>query len=527
MNFTYENQGTRTYLVYELTENDQSDSMSLGMLTNNKIPGLATTIFTQLNATKLIKYDVSAKVSAKQFLSGPVNKKRLMGVFSGIVDGLITAEDYMIDTNTILLDLDYIFSDVSTCETVLICLPIIDFKNSNEEIGAFFKNIMFSTQFDQTENCDYVAKIINFLNSNPVFILEDFKKLLNEIANQTVSATPGTQPIQRTPVVKKQSVVQQPIANTTPVQKPAVQQSVVQSQNTPAPQVTAAPQVASAPVQVNTPSVPEKKTNSGTYVMPKTATNTGTVSSTDGNSEKKISLFGLLMHYNKENAELYKAQKAKKSSNGNQAQSTKQQPISSTSFAVPGQQTKVPTNASFAVPGQSTPVNMPNKPIVEEKKEIKTSTPISAPITSTSTPITVPQQVVPQGQSMNFGETTVLGGGMGAAGETTVLNAQPQQNQIVPHLIRSKNNERISLNKPVFRIGKERSYVDYFIADNAAVSRSHANIINRDGNFFVVDTNSTNHTFVNGAIIQSNTEVELKHGDKICLANEDFVFNLY
>ena len=44
----YENQGTNTYLVYAIKEDDSVDSMSLGMLTNNKIHGLAPTLFTQM-----------------------------------------------------------------------------------------------------------------------------------------------------------------------------------------------------------------------------------------------------------------------------------------------------------------------------------------------------------------------------------------------------------------------------------------------------------------------------------------------
>ena len=107
MDFTYENQGTNTYLVYTISDEDVVDTMSLGMLTNNKIPGLATTLFTQMDAMKYIKYNVSAKVSVRQFFSGAVNKKRLLGVFKGIANALLSAEDYMIDGNTILLDLDY------------------------------------------------------------------------------------------------------------------------------------------------------------------------------------------------------------------------------------------------------------------------------------------------------------------------------------------------------------------------------------------------------------------------------------
>jgi pSer/pThr/pTyr-binding forkhead associated (FHA) protein len=133
-----------------------------------------------------------------------------------------------------------------------------------------------------------------------------------------------------------------------------------------------------------------------------------------------------------------------------------------------------------------------------------------------------PRYIQPQA---DFGETTVLGGGA-AAGETTVLRTA-QSAEATPYLIRCKNNEKIALNKPVFRVGKEKSYVDYFIGDNTAISRSHANIITREGEYFIVDTNSTNHTYVNGAIIQSNIEFKLESGARIRLANENFEFKTY
>lgn len=61
--------------------------------------------------------------------------------------------------------LEYIYTDVSTCETVVICVPTVIKAENQVDLGTFFKNIVFSTQFDQTENCDYVAKLINYLNS--------------------------------------------------------------------------------------------------------------------------------------------------------------------------------------------------------------------------------------------------------------------------------------------------------------------------------------------------------------------------
>ncbi len=496
MNFTFENQGTNTYLVYTMSSNDIVDTMSLGMLTNNKISGLATTLFTQTDDKKYIKYNVSAKVSSKQFFTGAVNKKRLLGVFEGIVDALLAAEDYMIDEKTVLLDMNYIFADVSTCETVLICLPIQGYCN-NQDLGSFFKNIMFSTQFDQTENCDYVAKIINYLNSTPRFSLLDFKELLDSINKTTVS------------------IVQQP---------------KVQAVEPPKTEKTVAPKSVVQPVVKPVLSVPDKPSLKQMQVVAPPVNQSSPQVSTQ--SENKISMFGLLMHYNKENVELYKAQKAaKKAANGvSNKPITPQQNkhiMQNTGFAVPGMN-PVSDTPSFAVPGQQNIPISSNKPQpVQPKVDMNAVSNSVHTVASTSSPKpTCVTRGVSKDQPVNFGETTVLGGG--AIGETTVLTAAQDPNKIIaPHIIRQKNNEKILLNKPVFRIGKERSYVDYFIGDNTAISRSHANIISRDGEYFVVDTNSTNHTFVNGTMIQSNVEKVITHGDKLRFANEDFEFRLY
>lgn len=499
MNFSFESQGTHTYFVYTVAEDDVIDSMSLGMITNNKISGLAPTLFMQMDATKFIKYDVSAKISVKQFFTGQVNRKRLIGVFNGIVDAMLSAEDYMIDANSILLDLNYIFTDVSTCDTVLVCLPIVSDDLTNRDLGAFFKNIMINTQFDQTENGDHILKIFNYLNSAPVFSLIDFKKLLENIA---VSDNPA--PIQ-------QPVVQRPQPQQAAPQ-PQVQQAAPQPQSHPQP----TPQ--KPPVQ---PPVQPKAASQPSIAIPSAQAQPAQQAA----PEKKISMFGLLMHYNKENAELYKQQKAAKKATQAQPAAPApqpQKPAAQAGFAIPGQQPTV--NQGFAIPGQTPSAAAPKAAQQTVQATPKPATPQAAPATSVQRPSYTPPQM-PQGQSQNFGETTVLGGG-GGIGETTVLGATPAT-QSKPHLLRFKNNERIVLDKPIFRIGKEKSYVDYFVGDNPAISRSHANIITREGEYFVVDTNSTNHTYVNGQMIQSNVDTKISHGTKIKLANEEFEFKLY
>lgn len=562
MSFTYENQGNNTYLVYKIGASDNVDTMSLGMITNNKIDGIVPTLFTQSDTDRFIKYNISAKVSAKEFLSGVVNKKRLLGVFISVLKAIKSTEEYMIDARRLLIDLEHIYVDVSKCDAMLVCLPLVR-QNESVNIPMFFKQIMFSTQFDQNENCDYVAQIINYLNSTPVFSVDAFEKLLMDIDADNLN------------IAASKAVVGQ--------QKPVQPQSQSQSQQ-PKPMQPAMNQLKNEQVQTNMPSQgkmqSQRETQSANNVVQPNQVNfavpnmnpqnqnrinnnvqMGTnISGTyvETTSEKQMSMFGLLTHYSKENKQIYERQKAQRKA---------QKEAEKNGAAMPGQNVKA-SNASFAIPGQPqqqrpqsaqaqpqpvmpqqpqqqfvqpqrqfTQSNQPQRQFAQpqpmpqaQQKPVQQVQPQPVQNQNTNTGMTgnpsVPPQILENMTKVgNFGETTVLGVGS-EAGETTVLGTSQAQ-IIKPYLLRIKNNERIELNKPVFRIGKERSYVDYFVSDNTAVSRSHANIINKDNEFYIVDTNSTNHTYVNGSMIQSNVETKIEHGTKIRLANEDFEFFMY
>ena len=500
MNFTYENQGSNTFMVYEVGADEMIDSMSLGMITNNKILGLAPTIFFQQDTTKYFKYNISAKVSADQFLMGVVNKKRLIGVFQGIVNAMLSAEEYMIDANSICLDLQYIFTDVSTCETVLVCLPIMDLEKPPVDLKMFFKNIVFSTQFDQTENCDYVAKLFNHLNGASVFSLTEFKDLLDEIERGKVSQPVPTPAPQPTPVIQATTVAQP---------MPAVQSAPI----APVQQQVATPVVKSVEPASSSQSV--KPAGSVPFAIPGqkevTETENESINNVPATEEKKLGFMNL---FKKSPKVATPEKKEKKEKKGKEAVSS----AMVSAFAIPGQ-TESPKPMEVPTPQPARPVT----PTPVAPQPVPTpAQPVYTPPTPAPQPSPMPQ---PVGMPANFGETTVLSSA--GIGETTVLGASPVMQEIKPYLIRSKNNEKIILDKPVFRIGKERSYVDYFIGDNSAISRSHANIVQRDGEYFVVDTNSTNHTYVNGGMLQSNVETKISHGAKIRLANEDFEFKLY
>lgn len=103
--------------------------------------------------------------------------------------------------------------------------------------------------------------------------------------------------------------------------------------------------------------------------------------------------------------------------------------------------------------------------------------------------------------------------------ETTLLEGQMR----LPFLIRTKTKEKIFINRDIFKIGKERKQVDYYV-DNDAVSRSHADIIRKKDHFFVVDQDSLNHTFLEGKQIPAKQYTRLESGQSFVLANEEFIF---
>ena len=508
MKFTYENQGTNTFLVYRVSEEDVIDTMSLGMLTNNKIYGLAPTVFTQIDSEKFIKYNISSKVSASQILSGGINKKRLISIFSGIVEAMLSAEDYMIDSDTVLLDPEYIFVDVSTGETLMICLPVVSAEKQNIELNSFIKNILFSAQFDPGEDCDYLAKIMNYLNNPSLFSMSGFKEVLAEIRFEK-QQTPKKKTREKSTPVQNQVVEQTPIKVDIAVNKTAENRVIANEKQL---------------LPNNPPSGGGNTGNNSGIVIPgrsPISQNPPEIKKDSvSGTEKKIGVFDLLMHYSKENVELYKEQKKKngEKTNGGKEKTQKKKakdkksPSLESLYPIPGQQIPAPGKISSepaAVRNDVMPVKIP-EPVAAKTAVVSEN--LSAPVIEK-------RENIKQG----FGETVVLNGG---AGETTVLTAvfSPAVQKPVPYLIRIKTGEKVPVNKPVFRIGKERSFVDFFIGDNTAISRSHANIIDRDGVFFVIDTNSTNHTYVNNQMIPSNSEVEIVSGTRIRLANEDFEF---
>lgn len=495
-NFTVENQGVNTYLVYKISDEDNFDSLSFGMLTNNKIKGIAPVLFTQIDTEKYLKYNISSKIPVSKYIEGTITRKKLLDVFSGISSAVMTAEEYMIDTSLFVFDVDYIYVDVTTNETTLICVPVLNCNHGNADLQMFYKEIMYGAQFDQNENCDYIAPIINYLNSTSVFSILDFKNLVDNLNHSPRNTSTPSKSFEKPSIP-----VTTPQKDYTPHINEQIPQHFVSEEpkrgHIAAPIGTSIPAAQSFDGNADSsklPPVPQKAQKSKKKEkQPK--------------AEKEITLVTLLTKFSKENLELYKAQKNNSGEPKTDKSKAKKKKTAVVDFAIPGSTPSVKT---------------------EKTDNTNKANDLNGIMSTPPKPKYENQQHAMAGNSFHpnsgAGDTTVLVG----SGETTILasggvNVQVRQSA---SLIRIKTGERVSINKPRFRIGKERSYVDYFIGDNTAISRSHADIISRDGRYYLVDMNSTNGTFVDGMMISSGEEIAIDTGSRIRLANEEFEFEI-
>lgn len=463
-NFTYENQEASSFLVYRLEPDDQLDSVGMGMLSNNQIPHILPLLYTQIDEERYLRYAVPSRIPLENFLDGMVSKERLLNVLMGICDAVEEGQAYMLDSSMLVLDKRYIFANVSTGEVALVYLPISG-KASALELSSFFREIMFGTQFDSQEDCSYIATIINYLNGNGHFLVTDFKKLLQTLLDQKTVQVSVKKTVTTAPPVSK------PVPKTVSTPKAVPKQKADPAKvATPTPVPKPASSSVSAPKPMSIPAAP-----SVSAAAPKTQVKVEDTKK----PEKKGFPFKL---------------PSKKTSEEKQKKTA-----AVPSIPIPGGKEEKPTPIPMTIPGKTPPVN-----------QGFTAAKVQPPEWGKAT------------QHASFGETSVLSTEIGV---TTVLNASmTTEEKTGAVLIRKKTGQRIIIDKLLFRIGTERSFVDYWVSDNSAVSHSHADIVNHDGTYYIRDNHSTNHTYVNGRMVQTDQEQILKDGDQILLGNEPFEF---
>lgn len=111
-----------------------------------------------------------------------------------------------------------------------------------------------------------------------------------------------------------------------------------------------------------------------------------------------------------------------------------------------------------------------------------------------------------------------------ANGISEGLKTSDEETLCFPSLLRVKTGEKIAVRFKTFRIGRCERVCDYALKNDRTISRQHADIILKGDCYYIMDKHSTNKTYLNGKELSPMIEYALKDGDRIMLANEEFIF---
>lgn len=416
--FMIENQGIQTFLVYTLADEEIVDEISYETIHDSLVTGILPTFLASEGTGRVLKFNISSRISLEHFFNGVVDRAGFLRVFTSIVHTLQMAEEYSLDERYFLLDSQYVYVNVGTREAELICVPIL---HSEEQVDliSFFKSIVFQTQFDPSENANYVAQIIRYLDDGENFTITGLMDKLVEIIEE-----------------------EEPSLKLFQAGRAKVATMNFAHANQPEP----------AQADWTGPIQPDYVMNTVNYEETSVLTS-GMLKDKQEQLEKTVNIDENVQKKGKRTfRELFSGKRKKEQASQEE---------------------------------------------VKEKPAVHSKHPISY------------QEKENDAYHDGFEE-----------------NVSVQSMFTQAYIKRIKTHEQIIIDKQVFKIGKERSFVDYCVSDNPTVSRSHANIVMENDEYYIIDMNSKNHTFVNGRMISSGTKVKLIHGSRIKLSNEEFEFFL-
>ena len=469
-----------SFVTYKLEHQESLDRMTMGMLTNNKIKGMIPIDYSQIDSERWIKYDITSMQPLQSYLSGILTRKKALGIFSQIVNTFLLAEDYMIDASFIILDINNIYINAGTEELGIICLPVSGFV-SNVTLQDLAANITRRGQFNSRENCDYVTKILNFVNGSQ-FSIAGFKDLLDELTRDSV------QRIQRENMDHDMT---------------GEAESALEEVNG---QMAVAVESVADMVGQNT----GNQRQQGIWIGDgKGGSSSAGGAAPPGSREKqKKEKKGLL---GKKMKKAKKEQKVKPPSGG----------VDNNGMMIPGMDSL-----------QEQKLLEPSKP-TEKPSAGAVSPPPGRPVMKPA----VPPDLSGIASQINMGQPRItnsvdkpewsisqdLGSGVGVSDNTMMLKLEEEPTAV---LCRVRTGEEKVVDKGELVMGKASSGVDYCIRDNTTISRVHAKILRHGTQYFIQDNDSMNHTYVDGRQVMKGEELPIQNGSRIRLSDEEFIFKL-
>ena len=568
-NFRARNIGEEKYLSYTMGEDCELDEDVLDYCQDNAPEELIEIIYEEDDDYDYLTYQITGKTSLEEYIAQEHDCESVLLILRNVAQEMISLKEQAIPLSYVLLNRGFIYVDAEKKTVQFLCLPIESKGALSVEFKSFVRQLLANMKYDVEEDLNYVGKLLTYINGDnfnlrgliglaealmeeegisfeeagaidadgvevvsaeeeaPAENISDIMNSLQEEDDTPLPEIGDDEEDEEEKVAEPTEAVEETPA---PVEEAPAPKPVMEKQEAPKPEpVAEKPEVSPAAEQILSQVKPEGATNGGEKLQLKTNKKesdinlikdrikelVGEVPSAKPTAQptKNIQTLEDLDHF------LDKPPVVKRN-------------VVKVNRAAIIQQTEAEMEAAEAEAAAET----------AESAEPETTVQNEEPTSGQTENIKVPviediyddmniekkkddeKDKKPKSTSiLNKSVTELVKDAVGAVSAATAATNSPKA---LPYLIRVSTEERIMLNKAIFKIGKATRGVDYTVGGNGAISRQHAFIIQKDGVCYIKDNKSTNHTYVNGKRVEDGVEEILTHDSLVRLADEEFTFKI-
>ncbi len=183
MQAEYRREDHKTYFVVkdtrinEYEKNDGDVAYDLEMLCENRIKGLLPISIRRFNGETELYYDISTK----QTMSVLYDKKKLLKedltwIFSGIKNAVKELEDFFLDMECVILDMDYVYINVAKREVLLLYYPYPE-ESFEENVEHFAEDILDKICNEDQETVIYAYNFYRFVKEEKCDLIAIFERM--------------------------------------------------------------------------------------------------------------------------------------------------------------------------------------------------------------------------------------------------------------------------------------------------------------------------------------------------------------
>ena len=560
VNFKVRNIGSEKYLSYVLDDDCDFDEELLDYLEDNKIGELIDIIYEEDDENDYFTYNITDRVTVDTLFKDKVNAEKLLGVIRGIATSIVNLRDLGIPISYIILHRGFTYVNPVTYDVKLICLPVESGASMNAEFRHFAKNLIVNAQYDTTEDCNYIAKVLNLLNVEK-FTIRAFAGELTELMESAgmdveeafVDLDGGIEVSQSANAVVDEGNGIDDLPEFKDVafdeedddgldmyeEEPTEANTIFKDLDLDAEEpydgetetLTSGESVAAGVGSVNMDAfddsaLEELKIDDTLEEYP----DDEVASEEEAAAEPKLDLEDIIPEIKPVKIQP-KVEEIAHTAEGvtevAPVAETEDKPVLIDTTEIDDLIDHPPVMKSIKI-NRAKIIHRAVNELEDDKIENPTENIIASGLDADAEPETNmdPATIPEAGNDDETGSTVELTAGMNVVPDTEEDNKASNAPKAMPYIVRVNTGERVMINKAVFKIGKANRGVDFTISGNGAVSRVHAIIYQREDGCYLKDNKTTNSTYVNGQKLAENQEVLLKNDSEIVLGDEDFIFKL-